>query len=232
MSIDIEKLEALAREATPGGFKLMTEEDYEKDDDLVEFGTPVGYVLASDGYQLCDDEDLDNAKLLEATNPSAILALITRLREAEAREQSLAAHVQWRSIEEAEKYNGEYLLYGPELVDLDFNETGVVEGHWQDDMGWVGAVWCGQHDCWHDTIIEPTHFLPKFGPESLPGTSLARRDARMKAEALEELASDLSLNAENARENGYSVAADAMQDAADYALTKAEVVRQSEGENQ
>ncbi|MEQ7870699.1 hypothetical protein V6R97_08600 [Chromohalobacter salexigens] len=116
------------------------------------------------------------------------------------RADALAAQFQWRPIEEAEKYNGDYLLYGPDLVDLDFNETGVVEGHWQDDMGWVGAVWCGQHDCWHDTIIEPTHFLPKFNPESLPGASLARRLADERARTFARAAS-LCRHIENGQES-------------------------------
>ncbi|TFH85221.1 hypothetical protein EQG41_18065 [Billgrantia azerbaijanica] len=64
-----------------------------------------------------------------------------------------------------------------------------------------------------------------------PTTSLARRDAAMKIEAFVELANDLALNADNARENGYTAAADVMQDAADYALTKAEVRRQAEVES-
>ncbi|WP_157033158.1 hypothetical protein, partial [Halomonas sp. S2151] len=57
-------------------------------------------------------------------------------------------------------------------------------------------------------------------------TSLARRDARVKAEALEALSRQLSLNAENARENHYHWSADAMQDASDEALQEAVKCRQ------
>lgn len=179
MSIDIESLQ---------------DDDVQACKDLVEWWR-TGVLGESTTLRRVADEQYDGDtrraesmlkdQLVTLVASGGIEDLIARLREAEQREQALAAHVQWRPIEEAEKYNGEYLLYGPKLVDLDFNPAGVVEGHWQDDMGWVGAVWCGQHDCWHDTIIEPTHFLPKFNPESLPETSLARLKAQWQAEAME-----------------------------------------------
>lgn len=59
-----------------------------------------------------------------------------------------------------------------------------------------------------------------------PQDILARRDARVKAEALEALSQQLSLNAENARENHYHWSADAMQDASDEALQEAVKCRQ------
>lgn len=92
-----------------------------------------------------------------------ILAEIERLDRASNATPAIARLVEWRPIEEAEKYDGEFLLYGPSLIDPDFNPTGIVEGHWQDDEGWVGAVWCGCHDCWNAVVIEPTHFTRKPG---------------------------------------------------------------------
>ncbi|WP_110642516.1 hypothetical protein [Salinicola sp. CPA57] len=92
-----------------------------------------------------------------------LLAEIERLDRASGTDPAIVRLVEWRTIEEAEKYDGEYLLHGPDLVDPDFNPTGIVAGHWQDDQGWVGAVWCGQHDCWEYRVIEPTHFARKPG---------------------------------------------------------------------
>lgn len=90
-----------------------------------------------------------------------ILAEIERLDRARGAKPSIVRLLEWRPIEEAEKYDGEYLLYSSDLVDLDFNPSGVVEGHWQDGMGWVGAVWWGSQDCWQEKVINPTHFTHK-----------------------------------------------------------------------
>ena len=54
-----------------------------------------------------------------------------------------------------------------------------------------------------------------------PEASLVHRDTIKKAEALEALSQQFSLNVENARENHYHWSADAMQDAADEALHEA-----------
>jgi hypothetical protein len=55
-------------------------------------------------------------------------------------------------------------LFDPTLIDLDFNPTGTFDGHWQDDEGWVAAVWCGCHDTWNYTVINPTHWMQPTMP--------------------------------------------------------------------
>lgn len=73
----------------------------------------------------------------------------------------------WLPIKEADKYGGNggsYLLHAPELIDLDFNPEGVVDGHWQDDEGWIGAIWDNYQDCWAEQTIKPTHFARIVGP--------------------------------------------------------------------
>ncbi len=78
----------------------------------------------------------------------------------------------WRPIEEANKDGQAILLYSEELVCLDFNPEGVVEGAWMfnphddagDDYCWVAAVWNGCHDNWVTKKVEPTHFMMKPTP--------------------------------------------------------------------
>ncbi|WP_442486755.1 hypothetical protein [Halomonas litopenaei] len=81
------------------------------------------------------------------------------------------------------------------------------------------------HECGREAHDECLACLTQ-SLEDTPATSLARRDARVKAEALEALSQQLSLNAENARENHYHWSADAMQDASDEALQEAAKCRQ------
>lgn len=76
---------------------------------------------------------------------------------------------QWVSIDKATDQEGDVLLYVPDLVDEDFNPTGVIEGHWQDVDGWVGAVWCPVQDYWKYRAVSPTHFLRKYSPKTQGG---------------------------------------------------------------
>lgn len=90
MSIDIEKLEALARAATPGNRdavkaprkKVMTD------------GENRPWIVQSEDGQIIivqGDRAAEDAKLSAAADPGVILTLIERLRESEQREQALAA---------------------------------------------------------------------------------------------------------------------------------------------
>ncbi|WP_339118534.1 hypothetical protein [Halomonas sp. BMC6] len=67
----------------------------------------------------------------------------------------------WLPIEQANKDSQAMLLYSEEFICLDFNPEGVIEGYWQDDEGWIGAVWNGCHDQWTAQPVQPTHFMPK-----------------------------------------------------------------------
>ncbi|KAA0015477.1 hypothetical protein F0A16_20525 [Salinicola corii] len=104
-----------------------------------------------------------------------ILAEIERLDRARGAPAQTAQIVEWRPIEEAEKYGDGCLLHAPNLIHPDFNPKGVVDGYWQDDEGWIGAIWCAQHDCWHEMVIHPTHFMPK--PDSPTSQSASESEA-------------------------------------------------------
>jgi hypothetical protein len=66
----------------------------------------------------------------------------------------------WRPIETADKYGPPIRAYAIELIDADFNPSGSVEACWADDIGWIGAVWDGQHDVWGTRPITPTYWMP------------------------------------------------------------------------
>lgn len=79
----------------------------------------------------------------------------------------------WKSISELDvkrenAYGIPYLLFAKELIDEDFNPSGVVEGFFQDgddeDAGWLGAIWDNDQDCYNLIPIKPTHFKEKRGP--------------------------------------------------------------------
>jgi hypothetical protein len=73
----------------------------------------------------------------------------------------------WRLIEGldvTENYGVPYLLFSKELIDEDFNPSGVVDGFYQDGEGWVGGVWDNTQDCYIVTTIFPTHYKEKRGP--------------------------------------------------------------------
>ena len=83
------------------------------------------------------------------------------LKEPEPRGQEDGA---WRPIETAPKDGTPVRLYAAALVHEDFNPSGSVEGYWQDDEGWVGALWDGCQDCWNATTIRPSHWQPLPAP--------------------------------------------------------------------
>jgi hypothetical protein len=75
--VDLDELERLAREATPGTWTAG--EDGGMGVVLRESGVPVantGYWATDDS----DDQDRRNADFIAATNPQTVLALIARLR--------------------------------------------------------------------------------------------------------------------------------------------------------
>lgn len=95
----------------------------------------------------------------------------------------------WRPIAELTKktrygnHDG-FLLYAPELVDLDCNAQGVGMGYWQDDRdvptdehgavreegknygGWLACKWDMHSDAWFEVKVTPTHFIRNEGPVS------------------------------------------------------------------
>ena len=70
----------------------------------------------------------------------------------------------WQTIETANKYGEPVWLFDPALIEADFNPTGTVDGHWQDDEGWMGAVWDGYRDEWSTKVINPTHWMARTSP--------------------------------------------------------------------
>ena len=54
------------------------------------------------------------------------------------------------------------LLFSEDFIDEDFNPTGIVDGYWQDDEGWVIWQWNNCQDC-YDTVrgAQPTHWAYK-----------------------------------------------------------------------
>ncbi|MDC8803882.1 hypothetical protein PRZ61_10590 [Halomonas pacifica] len=85
MTIDIDKLEALARAASDGEWTPC------------EDGSAV-ICIQGEGAHLIgppgSPEQSANTQFIAATSPDVILALVARLRESERREQALAAHVE------------------------------------------------------------------------------------------------------------------------------------------
>lgn len=63
-----------------------------------------------------------------------------------------------------QNYGIPYLLFAKELIDEDFNPSGVVEGFYQEGEGWLGGVWDNTQDCYIVTTINPTYFKEKCGP--------------------------------------------------------------------
>lgn len=78
--------------------------------------------------------------------------------------QMLLNDLDWRLIETADKYAPPVELYDPTLIDPDFRPDGIVWGHWQDDEGWVGGVWCIAHEQFESRVIHPTHWRLKRPP--------------------------------------------------------------------
>lgn len=73
----------------------------------------------------------------------------------------------WNPISQldvTENYGVPYLLFSKELIDPDFNPSGVVDGFYQDGEGWVGGVWDNDQDCYNVVSINPTHYKEKRGP--------------------------------------------------------------------
>jgi hypothetical protein len=87
-------------------------------------------------------------------------ALIAVRRNAEQKDK-------WCPIEDLDitkNYGVPYLLFSKNLVDEDFNPSGVVDGFYQEGEGWVGGIWDNTQDCYIVTTIFPTHYKEKRGP--------------------------------------------------------------------
>lgn len=143
MSIDIGKLEALARAATPGARDAVKAPNR----NVMTDGENRPWIVQSDDGQIIivqGERASDDAKLAAAADPDAILALVERVREAEARERALAAHMERLStlIRDAMESDNDF------LTEWDEQARGAIDAS--------------------------------------PTTSLASRDAQMKAEAFVE----------------------------------------------
>jgi hypothetical protein len=67
---------------------------------------------------------------------------------------------EWQPIATAPKDGLPLRLFCEGFINPDFNPGGSVEGQWCDDLGWVGAVWNPEQDCWDTNQIVPTHWQP------------------------------------------------------------------------
>lgn len=88
---------------------------------------------------------------------------------------------EWDFIITAPKDGSPLRLFAPYLIDEDFNPSGSVEGYWQDDDGWVGAVWNSCQDCWDRKKIKPTHWMKL--PEPPPVGQWAKVAERHQGES-------------------------------------------------
>ena len=79
-------------------------------------------------------------------------------------ESALATHSGWLPIEAMPK-DRPIWVYGPTLMDQDYNPDGIVEAYWLDDHGWVGAVWNNEQDCWDALVVHPTHGMIPSPPK-------------------------------------------------------------------
>jgi hypothetical protein len=100
--------------------------------------------------------------LCDSDTPDAFMVY----RKKQAERPAPAGH--WQPIDTANKHGAPVWLFDPALIDEDFNPTGTVDGHWQDDVGWMGAVWDGYRDEWSTEQVNPTHWMPRTKPSDLP----------------------------------------------------------------
>lgn len=70
----------------------------------------------------------------------------------------------WYDIKLAPKNGVPVLLWSKDFIDEDFNPSGTIDGYFDEQRGWTGAIWNGCQDVW-DTVpyLEPTHFMLKVG---------------------------------------------------------------------
>lgn len=112
--------------------------------------TPVPVQAPAAGFWLTEQDYWDevNRRLANVQSPPA---------EPQPKKQG------WRPINTA-PFGRPILAYAADLVDEDFNPSGVVDAYWQDDEGWIGGIWNGSQDCWDAQPIRPTHWHEKAGP--------------------------------------------------------------------
>ncbi len=78
----------------------------------------------------------------------------------------------WQPIETAPKeHNDAILLWSEHYVDEDFNASGIIEGFYLTDHGWVGAILEPDQDSYHDELVSPTHWRYKPKGPSLKETT-------------------------------------------------------------
>jgi hypothetical protein len=75
----------------------------------------------------------------------------------------------WQPIATAPKDGTPLRLFSEGFINPDFNPGGSVEGQWCDDLGWIGAVWNAEQDCWDANEIVPTHWQPLPPPPGVKG---------------------------------------------------------------
>lgn len=68
----------------------------------------------------------------------------------------------WNKIEKVPKDGTPILLWSIDFIDEDFNPTGIIDGYFDEQLGWMGAVWDGCRDSWETKeYLEPSHFVDK-----------------------------------------------------------------------
>ena len=107
-----------------------------------------------------------------------ILALLAQAPEQSDTQSDAVRELEWQPIEEypldqqgrpVEAVNDDrfLLVIAPELLDEDFNPTGIGQAHCQDGgtldehvepWAWVAPKWCNCHDEYHLRVVTPSHF--------------------------------------------------------------------------
>jgi len=74
----------------------------------------------------------------------------------------------WQDIVSAPKDGTVLLLWSADWVDEDFNHTGIVEGFWSDDDGWITCIW----DAYQDEYCTARGYLPSKWALMIPPESI------------------------------------------------------------
>lgn len=73
--------------------------------------------------------------------------------------------MKWKSINTAPRDATPVLLWSIEFEDADFNPSGVIDGYFDEQEGWTGAIWNDCQDCWGtEHGLEPTMWALKIKP--------------------------------------------------------------------
>lgn len=70
----------------------------------------------------------------------------------------------WHPIRTNPKDGGPFLAYAPSFVNVDYCPWGVIEAHWHDAVGFVGAIWNNSSEEWMALPVEPAYWMPQPKP--------------------------------------------------------------------